>query len=907
MIDEIATPAGAARTPAHRPARRPRPGRRLAGTQGPWRLGVALALALLLAACGPLEPPGGGSLQETILEAGTRVDVDGVVLIAQPDAFAGAVAVSIEAVDDPSPDAPLPAGVTSLGPAARIAAASSMQVAPDRPLIVGLPVPDGTDPAGLAIAFLEPHGVYAPPDADTDTDAAGPSWVILEGALLEDEGLVLAPVLALHPTGWVALLVRAEGFDTPPVMPENEVVETAAHLAFLGWCAAAFESAPETCDAADRALAAAMLSDAYHELTAFGFTTTPHLRRAQLFVISFQPPFIRTVPGPYLIELRPRSQEIAGGMYSSGTGNIWIAYTVAGFGEPRRPVVRHEYVHATQNAYGVPFASTQAWLDARWIEEGQAVILEGGYGPMVRSPRNVRAVDDSLLRSMWTGRAWGPTPPSEYDAQDFWVYLANRFGHADASFLEPFMRAGRRATNVDATLRSAYPQAFGGSGNDGGLAAAYWAWVKNQVFQKQVPMSSTSFGTTCAFTFGSATPELVAYAPGTPVAPLSFTLDPLSSKVVRVDFATPTTVSYAAHLQLSPSSSSVRSTVFRSGQAGTSACFDQPDTSSATIEVGGAGQRAFVVVSNTSATAAASFDLGFPSVTITAPTGGVDEGPVSFAATTSLSGPNVAIHWTRTPVGGGTPFFFGPTASGETITQTLCDGTYDIVAEARQGISGPRVSQTLRLQVADLGATNPPAACAPLVRILEPAGGGTFSADAPLTLRAETETKGTATYPVQWRTGSVSGPIVATGATTSATFAAGSVSLFVTFGSASDAVTFSVAPGTPPTARITSPADGATFYWYDDTSNLSGLAVAFTGTGTSGAGAALPVSSLAWSSRRSGQPNWTDHGSGSSKSIFFPYGGAAVSQAYEVRLTATDANGLVGSQTITIWIVRPPD
>jgi hypothetical protein len=249
------------------------------------------------------------------------------------------------------------------------------------------------------------------------------------------------------------------------------------------------------------------------------------------------------------------------------------------------------------------------------------------------------------------------------------------------------------------------------------------------------------------------------------------------------------------------------------------------------------------------------------------------------------------------------PFTFGTTELGETLTAApFCDGSWTVVATAIGG--GVTRQASVDVVVEDLGDTTLVPGCEPTVTIVEPFDGGTFAADEAIPLRADTTVEGEATYPVEWRTGSDDGPVVATGEDTTATFAAGTVTLFATFGAAVDSVTFDVTPGDPPTASIDDPDDGAFFPWIA----ANGITVTFEGSGTSGAGGALSGADLRWESRKEGAATWTDHGTGATKDIYFSYFGADVDQTYDVRLIATDpATQLTSVDTISIVVQRPPD
>lgn len=164
----------------------------------------------------------------------------GALLAAQLETMPSAVDVAIEEVTDPEAQMPLPAGVTMVGE-----------------------------------AFS-----FAPPE-DEDGDAPEATWVVLEGIYHEQSNTLLSPMLALEEEGWIAAIVRADGYET--LFADDEVDDASVWVGsaptFKGRCGPGFADAPETCTAADRAAVAEMLEEAYLGLTALGFTTTPRLMR----------------------------------------------------------------------------------------------------------------------------------------------------------------------------------------------------------------------------------------------------------------------------------------------------------------------------------------------------------------------------------------------------------------------------------------------------------------------------------------------------------------------------------------------------------------------------------------------------------------------------------------------------
>ncbi len=874
-----------------RPCTPPRSRRRMAR-----RSIVALALLFALAACGGGAPVDGG------FGAGDVAEGAGASLYAPEGAFEGRVDLSIAATSDPSGGVPLPDGLASLGGAVRLSAVPTLRTGPAQPLVLTLPVPAGEDPDGLAIAILEDDVAYAAPPEDGPLP--GPSWVVLQTFYDPADDRLVATALVVPEQGWTAIVVRVDGGDTPTVSAAAsgpEAVRPAQTTpGFGGVCGPGYGSAVETCGQADLDALAAELEDAYDALTALGFTDDPHLER-DVVVRSFGGFVYVIEPGDYRIEMRPASTAIAGGMFSSGSGRVWVAVGTGGVDAGDRETVRHEYVHATQYGYGLSFADGE-WLASRWSIEGQAVLLQTDYATLVRDGRPPRTVETTLERSRWTGSAWGAAPSDEYLAQDFWMYLAQRFGHTDASFLEPFMAEGQRAFEIDATLRDEYPAEFGGTSALAGLSAAYWGWVRNQVYEKQYNPDPGRFGDSCAFLGASATPTLVNLTNGG--TDQNGTLGPLTSQVYRLD-APSSAGGYTQALALSASASPVRAALYVDGGAGGSACFDTDARRDWAWSVPASGGRAYLVVANTSRTQTYDHTLSFGELEIVAPNGPVAEGSIGFRATGADLGDDVTVQWTYEPVGGGVPFFFGPSALGATVQQTVCDGTYVVTATARRGTTALAGASTT-LEVTDTGATSASGPCAPTVSITAPEAGSTRAAGDPVGLRADVATGGATTYPVVWRNAATNA-IVATGADTNASFAAGPVTLEVTYGAASATVSFTAVAQDPPTATITSPADGAFFAWYDDDAGITSYPVDVVGAGEAGDGGALPGSALQWSYRRAGTATWTSAGTGTSTTIDFPYGGSAVNQQWEIRLIASEGSLESEPALITITVQRPPD
>jgi len=828
------------------------------------------------------------------------------------------VRVWLEVVPLPAESASLSADVKALGEAFELRSDRPVRASPATPFFLGLPVPEGADRDQLGIAVLDADTMFAPPEG-VDVSGLKREWTYLDAVVDAKSNLVIAPLLGLTPEPMIAVVVESEAFDSRPSSARSSVTGAA----FEGTCGPGFASAVETCTTAHRSAAASALEDAHNTLALLGFTHEPHLQRAigslDINYLGGLRWSISYVPGPYQIQLRPDSVETSGGMYSTSSGQIWIAIGTVGVTENRRSTVRHEYVHATQYTGFDGFPSTAAWQASRWVIEGQAVVSQASYTALERDNHDPRVVDTTLERSRWDGSNWRPLPSSEYMAQDFWWYLLQRFD-ADIAMLQPFIDRGLATDDVHVTLLTEYPDDFGSSsGSPGGLPQAYWDWVKNQVFEKGVDMDDSRFGDTCEFTALAATPSALTYVPYGINDTVDETLPPLTAHVVSVTI--PNSDGWSDTLRVTSSGSRyVRATIYRvPDSGGTQGCIGQGDAFVRTVTGNNESQSYYVVIANTSMSNDQSFTVEFDGtagIDIGTPADGssVDEGEIAFRANLNGFDASTEVRWTyRRPADGLLWTFLERTASGETTSWTLCDGDYKITAEAMQGWSVV-ASTSIDLSLDDLGATNPPDDCRPGVTIQEPIDGLSYLADESLTLNADVENTRSAVqgprYDVEWRIGSLGGPVVATGVDTTLSFAEGEVTLYVTYGVATDSVTFTsvAATNAPPSASITSPADETLYFMGDDGSGVGGdgHTVTFDGTGSSPQEGVLTGTSLTWEYRRTDASgyNWLDAGSGASVDIFFNWASCNF-QDYDVRVTATDSQDLSASDTIAVSI-QPP-
>jgi len=844
---------------------------------------VLVAFALAIAGCRPAPPPGGPTL-----EPGGLVEVlDGVRLAASDEALTEALELEAESTEAPLDVTPLPPGVEAVGEAFRLAGDRDAYAVGDALIVIGVPVPAGTPTDDLALAVLEPA------DAVDDGDGENPEWVLLPGTYDADTATLAVGLGAIMDDGRTMLLVRSPDHDSVATASAEGVDRSFTIVIEDGFRVRCVGFSGGACTAADRSSTEATLDGVYAAWTeGLGYPEPRLIRRIE--IDSWFPLQVRV--GAYEYELRNFTRSEC--QNTNGRGRYLrsskVAYTCydASQTAPAHRTTRHEFFHALQYGYAAHLDNRSSISNA--VAEGTARAAETSQVSLQRSPRSERRIDSRLFT---TGGATG----ADYLAQDFWIYLGYRFGMG-LDYLQPILAAGATTPEVDTVLRThaGYPENLT-------LAEAYWAWAKNQAFEKTVDIGNGVLGDTCTLNADVVTPIDVTYEVDALPAPVTATLAPTSSMLVEIAFAAATGGGYDAALEVQTSRPADTLGKLYTDASGTNACANDPEGRLHTVSVEGATTR-YLLVSNTSTSASADVTVNFGGFEIVSPAPGttVDEGEsIAFRADVSgitASPDDVIVQWSYERLDG-VPFTFGTTDLGETLTASpFCDGTWTVTATTLAGGATRRAS--VDVVVDDLGDTTLVPGCEPTITITDPIGGGSYPAGEPIALRADTTVEGVATYPVQWRTGSAAGPVVATGEETTAVFAAGSVTLYATFGAASDAVSFDVAPGDPPTASIDSPADGAFYPWIA----ANGITVSFEGSGTAGAGGALSGADLRWESRQQGAATWTDHGTGATKDVFFSYFGADVNQAYDVRLIATDpATLLTGVDTISIVVQRPPD
>lgn len=875
-------------------------------------------MTLALSGC-RTTPSGTG---EDLAPGSTITTAAGVAIGAPQGAIQESVGLTVDLMVKP-PQSALPDGAKAVGDAFELTTARAVQTPANAPLLVGLPIPPGASRDHLALA------VFVPADR-VDYDlvgiddgiryAPGDSWSLVPGQVDDSHDLLVALLGSVPTGGQVLRLVESPEVDSPPVAPQRTEAAQAVTLGFVARCAGfAVLDRNRECTASDEAAASQELENVYQDIRVGQGFKDPYLRM-EVAIHSLFPAVVAELN--YIVELRPFRTEDdydgvckvnargAGnhGRYSFSDRNIVVCFgapVTTTFDAGRVDTMRHEYFHATQYPYTTSATS--------WFKESTAVTAQDSLASFVRDTgRDPRDVDVEVMAK-----------PQMYQLQDFWIYLGQRYGLA-LSDLIPFLQAGGNAAAIDHVLST--DATFAGIETFGD---AYWAWSKNQTFEKQVPLGGAGFATTCGLDLNrrgeavaladGSLPHVLRYTVAAPPGALTVVLAPLSSAVYRIDLSALSGSSYQATPRVTASDPDIRVKFFDASDLGTLDCVSRPETSSRSISVSAnQDQTWYVLISNAGTDGNAAFTLGFgaatPSVDITSPREGsrFDEGDtIAFRAIgrgfQGADPADIYVHWTYQDYRDVT-VSLGTTQGDDVLAvDRLCDGSYTVTATAFQSTGGRGATDQVSLQVTQ--PSSPPPNCAPSVSITGPDDGAVFTLGSSVSFTASIDDDHPETtspvFPLTWRDGGPSGTILAqdTVSFSTAALAEGVHTIYVSYGNASDQIGINIVDtnNTAPNATIASPGDRVSLMWEPYYDGASGMNIPVSGTGSDAEDASV---TLTWSSREEGTATWYEFGSGTNATWHLPI--VSPKKTYELRLVAKDSGGLTGQVIHTITIIGPP-
>jgi hypothetical protein len=520
---------------------------------------------------------------DTFAKTGTLAD--GTSVAATTGARLGAATGTLDTPVDVrmlpvAPPSILPDAGVVRGEYHAVAAARPLAAAADKPLVVGLPVPDGANPDDLALAVLLP--------TDQIDDGAGDTavWRTVPGRYDPDSDLFVVTLAALTPDDVLVVLVEHPQFEPLP-SPTGNLRAAAPAQTALFEVRCDVNASPAICTDAAKNVLAAELESAYTVfVTTHGFREPRLIKTVALFGGTGSSPTVEVLPVFHGITIVTESDpcDTVEGEYITLAHTIRMCMTATTTGEQIRPFVRHELFHAIQRAYPAMLdeyinGGRERWA---WTTEGTATAAERSGAIMLGSLDFVaHTVSDSLLDI---------TDDREYSAQDFWVYAGLELDEP-ISYLRTVFESGGTPERVSAVLN---------------LQDLYWKWAKNQAFEKEhFVHDDMQFGP-CEIE-----PSLI----GTPIAAtwpadnsVDDSLPPMTSRVVEWSFAR--TMEIGTLAVTSSNDDAVRYKLYPVRDAPDPDCATQPDGDGE--ETGlffFSRHKLYVLISNTSPTDTHTFDM----------------------------------------------------------------------------------------------------------------------------------------------------------------------------------------------------------------------------------------------------------------------------------------------------------
>lgn len=454
------------------------------------------------------------------LQPGERITSDDGVSIGAPEGVLDdEVIIRIKRVDDLRADVPFPQYLNNevVGSFYQIRGAENLITPYDQSLLLGLPVPEGVEGEDLILAILTPDHwiVQAQPREDPSI-----GWGTLSGYYDEETRLygTVLPGVMTEPLGFVLL-------QETHTTTEEVQLQYVSPGGFLIECVG-FQKGE--CIAEHKEFIGIALDEAY---TAYvedlGFLK-PRLQQRLLY-ISFET--LEFTLGPYTFELRKDSPN---GGYNHLTYEVWVDYEGLPH-TPEKTTAYHELFHAVQNSYGVIEAALKNWAK-QGILEGTAVIAENSLEGFSRSNLEIR--DPLPIRtSIFMNKMPGGASRDDYRTQDFWVYVGKRMNplDPDLSLFISLFETGWTKREIESWLKN--------DGTFNGLADAYWQFVRDYAFEKQVQLGEDSRGNRIPeghpgewwSALGSIESNTVTFDPATDsTSKTGFYLGPLSSRAFRL-------------------------------------------------------------------------------------------------------------------------------------------------------------------------------------------------------------------------------------------------------------------------------------------------------------------------------------------------------------------------------------
>lgn len=883
----------------HGPARRER-------TSG-W---LVMAMVLIVAGLwGCTTPPGGdGDADWTPLAPGGEVEgPNGVRLLAPDGVLTESVGVELRTVQ--LPEAELDEGLSPAGEPLSIRSQSRAATASGDMMSLLIPLPPGVDPATAGFAvYFEDGEILWHDDTDGPVALDAPFWETFEFDEVLDGSTARVEIAVIPESPIVIQIVEGAGFLDPPEVGSANQWGTSSHGGggFMVYCRIFHQDVCTTFGA--DAVAA---FDAAH---------------ARFSGMGFRDPLLKATPlGAYRILLRPRSTKSGNGTCKVGgrSGRYNVVFrriTICvggndggnGWDAARSRVAAHELFHAVQYAYpNIRLNSLQMWS-----VEGTANLSEASTATtLTRDTSDPRAVDVPLdLNYIFNPNQ---SDSNQYRTQDFFAFLGDVIAPGQGlGYLIDIFETGLRPGRVSHAIEGFdHPEIAD-------LSDAYWAWARNQTFEKTVRSDTRGnaadhpVGAPCALLPDVATPHTIVMLDGVSPGSYAATLRPLTSAVIEI------VVDAAGPLD----EELIYTTSTESGVL--VALYDPNDCSNPDLRgqglfqvPAGTSETRWLLVANTEFQEGRTRDIAFeisygqvePGVQIIQPAQGavIDESQTFTLEAVAVDGElpgDALLSWTYEGFNGVPVTVATERADTPVVMPTLCDGAYTIAVEVLLG-PDPFLGAADAVDVTIEDAVPRPAACAWSVEIVQPGPGAVVPIATPVTFRAEFDDDHPETDaplgPITWSRRATLGGFLwtafGTGAEVSQDFAPGYWDVRVQYGDAFDELNILADAGSPPSVEVTSPVDGTTYDWED---HLPGpqVTIPLEATVEDPEDGTLDGDSVVWQTRSSALSDWADYTTGASGSFLAYFNVDWV----DFRVVATDSDGFeTTSETIRVEFLVP--
>ncbi len=386
----------------------------------------------------------------TLTNGGSVEDESGVFVATVTNTLSSSVEFMIESLDvhDPTYDG----SGTMVGSYYQITPSSDIATPFTDPLIIGIPVPAGSDGNDILV------GVYT---TDGVRDSAGTTpWGLTTTYYDADDNVMLISAVRMGRDGVVVTLAESADFD-PLLPPTSRTSNNSLTVNVEPICLV-------PCLPATRNAFAAEFEAAYNDFVGTHGFNDPVLPDFYISVTGGQNdpwvPDINYVNNTFFgVVLKPAFLcDGYAGIYRPDWPLIEICSISTPISADVRDTIRHEFFHAITQSY--PSMTIGADDDQEWVWEGAATIAGASIGGIDRSDKwSVRNTSESLLQlySVDSGLL-------AYEGQDFWFYTLDENG-LPLSYLETILQGGAEATDVNSTV--------------GNLPDLYFEWARNHVYE----------------------------------------------------------------------------------------------------------------------------------------------------------------------------------------------------------------------------------------------------------------------------------------------------------------------------------------------------------------------------------------------------------------------------------------